>query len=58
MKTPNCPKCGSSKLRYNDDRDEDGTLTQRPWWECENCDHREGIYEPKELPSDYNPKFP
>jgi hypothetical protein len=33
---PTCPDCGF-KMNYEDDRDENGQLSQAPWWECPGC---------------------
>lgn len=33
---PYCPEC-LCRMEYEDDRDGDGSLTQRPWWHCRNC---------------------
>lgn len=31
-----CPKCGSDRIRYDDDRDDDGNIEQA-WYTCDYC---------------------
>ncbi len=33
---PSCPQC-NGRMDYQDDRDEEGNLQQRPWWHCPFC---------------------
>ena len=35
-----CPECGT-RMGFQQDFNEDGIETQRPWWECENCGYKE-----------------
>lgn len=45
---PACPNC-RTRMEYEDDRDEEGTLIQCPWWHCPACLHNQYLTD-SELP--------